>query len=377
MIINELNVSAPGRICLFGEHQDYLGLSVITAAINLRISITGKKRNDRKFYLDLPDIGSQEEFDLEKPITYIKERDYFRSSVNVLLRQNMTLPHGYDCTVHGNIPINSGTSSSSALVIAWIKFLLTIASDKRQSNPLEIARLAYQAEVLEFNEPGGMMDHFAASFGSILHIDFGIADGLQLSLPAKLGHFVLGDSLQPKDTKGILARVKDRTLNAMKILSEENKHLKIRTLSHEELEYYKALISQEQYELLKGNITNHKLTQQAKKLLQQETVDHKKLGRLLNAHQNELRDQLRISTPKIDRMIDAALKAGAFGAKINGSGGGGCMFAYAPENYEQVAEAIKLAGGKPYIIQVDEGAMVEPLKYVISENEPENALSND
>ena len=168
MTINQLTVSAPGRICLFGEHQDYLGLAVITAAIDLRISITGKKRSDRKFHLDLPDIGSQEEIDLEKPVSYIKERDYFRSGLNVLIRQKVVLPHGFNCTVCGNIPINSGTSSSSALVIAWIKFLLTVAADRRRDDPLAIARLAHQAEVLEFNEPGGMMDHFSASFGSIL-----------------------------------------------------------------------------------------------------------------------------------------------------------------------------------------------------------------
>ena len=54
-------------------------------------------------------------------------------------------------------------------------------------------------------------------------------------------------------------------------------------------------------------------------------------------------------------MIEVALKVGAVGAKINGSGGGGCMFAYAPKNYEQVAEAITQAGGKSYIIKFDKG----------------------
>jgi len=359
MGIQQLSVSAPGRICLFGEHQDYLGLAVITAAINLRISITGKRRADRQFYLDLPDIGSQEKIDFAQPIQYLTERDYFRSSLNVLLRQNVTFPCGYNCTVRGNIPINSGTSSSSALVIAWIKFLLTIAADKRQNDAYEIARLAHQAEVLEFNEPGGMMDHFAASFGSILYIDFSIKDGRQTPLSAKLGHFVLGDSGQPKDTTGMLVRVKRGTLQAMEVLSHKNNKLNIHTITVEDLESYKKFLLKEQVELLNANIINRELTRQAKKLLQQKQVDHQKLGALLNAHQTELRDRLQISTPKIDRMIDAALTAGAVGAKINGSGGGGCMFAYAPENYEQIAEAIAQEGGKPYIIQVDNGAVIE------------------
>ena len=54
-------------------------------------------------------------------------------------------------------------------------------------------------------------------------------------------------------------------------------------------------------------------------------------------------------------LINLALNAGALGGKINGSGGGGCMFAYSPESPEKVAEAIESVGGKAYIIQSDEG----------------------
>ncbi len=80
------------------------------------------------------------------------------------------------------------------------------------------------------------------------------------------------------------------------------------------------------------------------------------IGTLLNDHQKILRDVLGISTPKIDRMIEAALKAGAYGAKINGSGGGGCMFAYAPEHPEKVKAAIEDAGGEAFIIISDSGS---------------------
>ena len=72
-----------------------------------------------------------------------------------------------------------------------------------------------------------------------------------------------------------------------------------------------------------------------------------------------MRDNKRISTAKIDRMIQASLDAGALGAKINGSGGGGCMFAYAPKDPEKVVEAIEKQGGKAYIIRVDEGTKTE------------------
>ena len=58
-------------------------------------------------------------------------------------------------------------------------------------------------------------------------------------------------------------------------------------------------------------------------------------------------------------MLDAAISAGALGGKINGSGGGGCMFAYAPNNPKKVAKAIESVGGKAYIVQMDKGTFVE------------------
>jgi galactokinase len=69
-----------------------------------------------------------------------------------------------------------------------------------------------------------------------------------------------------------------------------------------------------------------------------------------------LRDGIGISTPKIDRMLDAAMEAGALGGKVNGSGGGGTMFAYAPGRQEEVKAALDAAGGRGMIIRPREGA---------------------
>ena len=52
-----IRVTAPGRICLFGEHQDFLGLPVIACAIELAIEIVAHARPDSIFRLDMPDIN--------------------------------------------------------------------------------------------------------------------------------------------------------------------------------------------------------------------------------------------------------------------------------------------------------------------------------
>lgn len=64
-------------------------------------------------------------------------------------------------------------------------------------------------------------------------------------------------------------------------------------------------------------------------------------------------DLARVSTPELDRCVQAARNAGALGAKVTGAGNGGCMFALVPyDQAEQVAQAIESAGGVAYITPV-------------------------
>ncbi len=356
-MISNLLVSAPGRICLFGEHQDYLHLPVITAAINLRISIKGKKRNDNKFVFRLPDIGEEDVVELNFPIAYQKERDYLRSPFNVLHRMGICFPCGYDVEITSEIPINSGTSSSSAMIVAFVKFLLTIAEDRRQNNAYEIARLAHLAEVVEFGEPGGMMDHFATAMGDVLFIDF--RDNVTVErLNHGLGTFVLGDSMEPKNTKEILQRVKGGVLEMLNFLQIDIGD-DLWYLHFSEVKSKLQKFSDEQIQLFEGMLKNRDITDEAHQLFSDEFMTDEKLGELLIESHKILKNQLKISTDKMDEMIRAGLRAGALGGKLNGSGGGGCMFVYAPHEPEKVAEEIEKAGGKAYIIEVDEGVKTE------------------
>jgi galactokinase len=361
--LSKIRVSAPGRICLFGEHQDYLKLAVITAAIDLRIAVSGQQRSDRIINLDLPDISSREKIELPhstKQIKYEKKRDYFKSVINLLLREGLALNHGYDCEVHSTIPINSGTSSSSALTVAWTRFLLEdIAADRKPyTDPAYIAHLAYLAEVEEFGEPGGMMDHYVTALGDVQYIEF--TDNVSTTkLKEKLGTFVLGDSLEPKDTTEILQRVKFGVLNAINQIHKIDPHFNLIDCTVDNIEKHRGRINQDQIDVLEGAILNRNITQQARICFDKNSIDDKEFGKLLSEHHEILDKKLKISTPKINRMIRQALDAGAYGGKINGSGGGGCMFVYAPENSDKVVRTIEQCGGKAYIVKVDKGLTTE------------------
>jgi galactokinase len=351
---NNLKVSAPGRVCLFGEHQDYLGLPVIPCAISLRISIEGKRRTDAEINIKLPDLGEKKTFSLQPEIPYVEDRDYFRSVVNILQRSNYSFSTGFDCIVRGNIPINAGMASSSALIVAWINFLTQMSDQAVKLAPIKIADYAYQAEVLEFSEPGGMMDHYSSAIGGIFFLESLPRISIE-PLQTFLKSFVLGDSGEAKDTKSVLARVKNQVIEIIERMTVKYPNFSLRTSTIRELREWASEITEEQFKLLEGTLRNYQITQEARQILKHGPLDHRKIGTLLNEHQTILRDTLRISTPKIDRMVKAALEAGAYGAKINGSGGGGCMFAYAPEQPQEIADAIEKVGRRSYIVNIDTG----------------------
>jgi galactokinase len=353
----ELKVSSPGRMCLLGEHQDYFGLAIIAAAIDLRIAFAGRRRTDKRFVIDLPDIGERESFSFSAEIPYEKKRDYLKSAVNIHRRAGLPMT-GWDVEVRGTIPINAGTSSSSAMVVAWNKFLLEAAADPRAADPRALAELGYDTEVAEFKEPGGKMDHYASAYGGIVWIRFDEPMKFdQLRNPLRT--FVLANSLQKKDTTGMLGFIKSHVLDGAAMVRKRLPDFTLKSpLTPRTISEIEAL-PPDHRRLLLGTLKTRDLTARGAELFQAATFDHEMFGAMLNAQHEVLRDLLRISTEKIEAMIASALDAGAFGAKINGSGGGGCMFAYAPRDPEKVAAAVAGAGGQPFVVHVDAGARRE------------------
>lgn len=354
----ELKVSAPGRICLFGEHQDYFGLPIIAAAINLRITISGKRSRDPIIDVDMPDIGEKEHLQLRKELKYSKARDYLKSGLNILQREGKIPDSGWNCLIRGTIPINSGTASSSALAVAWIKFLLEAVRDKRAGDPDAIANLAFMAEVAEFNEPGGKMDHYSSALGGVISIHFENQFKVR-KLKNTLGSFVLADSLQRKDTTGTLEYIKTHVLSGMGKIQKEKPEFQLNSSPLKEYLEDIERLDKEESNLIKGTLFTRDLTAEGESLFESETFDHVKFGSLLSRQQGVLKKYLKLSIPKIDKMLDAALQAGALGGKGNGSGGGGCVFAYAPERAKEVAEALRRLDTKPFILHIEEGVRIE------------------
>ncbi|MBM3312437.1 MAG: hypothetical protein FJY80_13130, partial [Candidatus Aminicenantes bacterium] len=275
----ELKVSSPGRMCLLGEHQDYFGLAIIAAAVNLRIAFAGRRRTDRRLAIDLPDIGEREEFAFESEISYTKKRDYLKSAVNIHRRAGLPLA-GWDVEVRGTIPINAGTSSSSAMVVAWNKFLLEAAGDPRASDPHALAELGYDTEVAEFREPGGKMDHYASAYGGVVWIRFDEPMKFD-QLASPLGPFVLANSLQKKDTTGMLGFIKSHVLDGAAMVRERVPGFTLKSpLSADVLAEVDRLPADNR-RLLLGTLKTRDLTARGADLFRHSAFDHEMFGAML------------------------------------------------------------------------------------------------
>ena len=345
-----MEITTPGRICLFGEHSDYLGLPIIAMAISLRAKISGQKRTDNQVIIYQPDINETETFSL-KDLRYTKPRDYFKSCIKTCQNEGLVFSSGFECEVSSEIPIRAGASSSSAINVSWIHFLSKMADNPIEWTQEKIGELTYQAESTEFNEPGGMMDQYTTAMGHIIHLESEPHISIQ-SLNPELGSFVLGDSEQPKDTMGILKRLNDSRVEILNTLRAKNPTINIHTMNNDT---NLSDLNNEQRKMYKGTVQNRNLLRKALVELEKNKPNYQLIGTLLTELHVVLRDIFYISTPKIESMLEAALSAGALGGKITGSGGGGCMFAYAPAHPEKVAEAIEQAGGKAYIVHSDNG----------------------
>lgn len=353
-----IRIQAPGRICLFGDHQDYLGLPIIACAIDRYIYISANPNEDNVLRINMPDIDEQRVIDLNQPILRINSRDHFVSAIKELNHEGCIPDQGYDIEIKGNIPINAGLSSSSAIIVAWISFLLEAFGSNGKVTPEYIAKLAYKAEVLHYKSPGGMMDQYSISIGNLLFLN--TVNGDHTIINNNLQSLIVGESGVPKETLDVLSNLKAYALEAIAMVQAKVQDFKIENATIKDYELYKSYVSDKLRPIFYGAIKNYEITKNAFKTLTQNEVDLNEVGRLMNAHHIVLKDILKITVPIIDDMIDGAQTNGALGAKIVGSGGGGCIVALVDKaNEEKVIQGILDAGASAaYKVSISHGVKV-------------------
>ena len=109
------------------------------------------------------DLNEIDQISINDSLKIVKKEDYFRLALKVVKKYGCNPTEGYDLYISSDIPIKAGLSSSSSLVIAWIQFLISTFKIDIEISPLIIAKLAFEAEVIEQGSSGGKMDQYTIS----------------------------------------------------------------------------------------------------------------------------------------------------------------------------------------------------------------------
>lgn len=336
-------VQVPARICFFGDHQDYLGLPVIAGAINRFMTLQARSVAKKEFQIELKDLDVVRNISLEDELVTVPDNDYFRSAMAILKNEGFEFDQGYRIEISGNIPLNSGLSSSSALVVAWIRFLVSTQENHDPITDEQIAQWAYKAEVLYFEQPGGLMDQYTVAMRGLLYIE---PQSHQVKrLAGNLGKLVVAESGIEKQTIDILKNGRIFQEKAVAAVKKEHPDFDLKQTTSADFQRYLELVPKEYHDHWYAAIHNFAITQRAKALLSSEVGNLNKLGELMNQHQLILQERIQNTPLAMTKMMHAAKKAGAIAAKTIGSGGGGSMAALVGANsIEQVIDAF-LANG--------------------------------
>lgn len=227
---------------------------------------------------------------------------------------------GIEISTFSDLPGQTGLGSSSSFSVALVKALSLLRG--RQLDSRMCAEEACRLEIDLVKEPIGKQDQYAAAFGGMNVFEFQ-ADGTVAVDPVHLDfrrqldfekHLLLFFTGITRKASSVLSEQKEN-------ISKDKKHIQTLIAMAESVVPFRQA-------LLKG--------------------DFETLGKLLHEGWARKRSLAHsVSNDVLDELYETALREGAWGGKVLGAGGGGCLlFVVHPEKREHVARALEALAAK-------------------------------
>ena len=301
--------SAPGKVILFGEHFVVYGVKAILCSINKRVTVTAERTTDKKIFIN-SEIGNLI-LEPNKSISEINSplKPFYYLANKVIKNQDT----GIQIKIDSEIPLGVGLGSSSACCVAGAAAIFKLFGDISKE---EILELAIEAERTIFENTSGA-DCTVCVYGGIMEYDK--KQGFKKIEDEPNFQLVIANSNIEHSTESMVSEVKAFTIKNKEEFSK---------LLDQELELVEDVLK-----LLKENNTI-------------------KLGEKINQNQKYL-ETIGISNNQLRKMIEIGQKT-SFGAKITGSGGGGCIFAITDEsNLEDTLKEFKDNNFECFSVEID------------------------
>jgi mevalonate kinase len=303
-----VKASAPGKVILFGEHAVVYGrpaLAVPVTQVYAQAEVTLSARAG--IWIALPDVGLSAELaslPSDQPVAALIH--------NLLFAWKIDPFPDLDIRVSSSIPVASGLGSGAAVSVA-----LTRALADALQHPVsdeQVSAYAFEIEYLHHGTPSGI-DNTVVTYGQpVYFIKDRPIEMLNVPEPFTI---VIGYT-------GIAAPTRESVAAVRKLWQADP------TTCDAAFDAI-GLIAQMAREAMETGAWRH-------------------LGPLMNEN-HALLQTLTVSSPELDRLVEAARRAGALGAKLSGGGRGGNMIALAPASGPQaLADTLTAAGAASVIV---------------------------
>ena len=319
---------APGRVNLIGG-PDYNEVFVLPFALGAGVCAAASRRSDRRIVLTSRQAGGEPvllDIDTLEPGSASGWAAY-PAGVAWALRQAGYLAGGADLAIDADLPAGAGLSSSAALECS---VALALTGLYRRPVPRrELAALARRAENEFVGVPCGIMDQIVALLGKAGHaLLLDCRSGHQTAVP--LDPAAAGLTLLVIDTRARHALTDGRYAARRQACAEAASLLGVRSLRDVTGDPGAlARLTEPSLRRLAGHVvTEYGRVLRAADLLR--AGDQAAMGELLTASHRSLRDEFRMSWPQADEAVEAAIDAGAAGARMTGGGFGGSVIALVP-----------------------------------------------
>jgi galactokinase len=354
--------SAPGRVNLIGEHTDYNDGYVLPFAITQRTYAAAARRDDDVIAV----TSARQPGTVRAPLSAVKPGPAdgwaaYPLGVAWALRQAgaPSGPAGADLFIDSDVPSGGGLSSSAALEMAVAGALAALWG--LDLTAAELAGAGQRAENEVVGAPTGIMDQYASLLGQpdvavFLDCRTRQARAVPLRLAAAGLALVLCDTGERHShAAGGYADRRASCENAARELGV----LSLRDLEPVDLPWMEDNLDQRAFRRARHVVTENARVQATVSAL--EAGETAAAGGYLTASHQSMRDDFEITTQALDLAVEAALAAGALGARMTGGGFGGSTITLieqrrVPDMAAAVTGAFRRKGlAAPRITQVTPG----------------------
>ncbi|MGB7342267.1 MAG: mevalonate kinase [Phototrophicaceae bacterium] len=290
--------SASAKVILFGEHAVVYNQPAIAIPVS-----------DLRAFAEVESVGGAFQIiarDLNnRIITFVGDEPLVQVVQLTLEALNVPTPD-ISMVVRSDIPIASGLGSGASISTAIVRELLKHFDEQLPNDAIN--EIVYEVEKMHHGTPSGIDNTVIVYERAIYFVRNQPIEPIQIHTPLRLIIADTGKTALTKDSVGDVRRLyendKDRIVPVLEKIG--------------------------------------RITVDARNALETGAVE--KLGQLMTVN-HKLLQQLTVSSPELDKLVDSAVHAGALGAKLSGGGRGGNMIALVDEATEAlISEALLDAG---------------------------------